>query len=177
MCRIVPSNCVYCELFMLWPKCLILIRRFNREAKFKNEIFLSFLISMLWMSYTSDKSECQTLPLSSDLIFLTIVSQRHCLSLPAAGYIMSAEDYHSLVSSGGKLRRNWAQTILKEARLQCYIRDVFLPLGWDDADDGGLEIGLREERWDAAHTLYLPTEEYAGLLMHIEYPLAPTASL
>lgn len=55
------------------------------------------------------------------------------------------------MSRGGKLKRNRAQRIVREARLQCYIRDVFLPLGWDDdADDGGPEIGLSKGRKDAA---------------------------
>lgn len=52
--------------------------------------------------------------------------------------------------------------------LQRYIRDVFLPLGWDDADDGGPEIGLSEGRGDAAHTLYLPMEEYTQTGLHSE---------
>lgn len=63
------------------------------------------------------------------------------------------------MSRGGK-----SQTVLKQARLHCYIRDVFLPLGWDDADDGGPEIGLSEGRRDASQPLFTGTEKPVNAL-------------
>lgn len=40
--------------------------------------------------------------------------------------------------------------MLKEASLRCYISNVSLPLGLDDADD----CGPAEGRWDATQTIF-----------------------
>lgn len=40
--------------------------------------------------------------------------------------------------------------MVKEASLHCYISNVFLPLGLDDADDCGPAAG----RWDAEQTVF-----------------------
>lgn len=66
------------------------------------------------------------------------------MSLPSCWLHNVSRGLPQFSEQRGKLRQNGAKTILNEARLQHYISDVLLPLGWDDAKDGGPEIGLRE---------------------------------
>lgn len=142
----------YLEMYQLNSNTKVVISGwfclYPEDVLYLGQICEPDVASVLWFNFSSHCQSEAVLPAS-----------------PAACYIMSAGD--CLVSRGGKLRRNWAQRILKEAKLQCYIRDVFLPLGWDDADDGGPEIGLSEGRRDAAHTIFTSGGVHR-LVMHSE---------